>query len=236
MKRILIAMSALIMSSVMLIAQPKIEVVGGTTKNWGTVSPSQSPLKYDLIIRNTGNQNLKISNVRPTCGCTTAPLEKDELKPNESTKISITFNVAQNSGPVSKQIFIYSNDPVNPSINYTLMAEVVRPLTVSPSTHMSFKDLVVGLVGESTLKIKNTSNKNITMTDFKTTPAELTINLSGTKRLRPGEEVELKAKIMPLRVGNLNTRISIKTDHPDFPQLEIHGFGRVGESPIFNNR
>ncbi|MBS3999215.1 MAG: DUF1573 domain-containing protein [Desulfobulbaceae bacterium] len=236
MKMIIIAFVALFLSSAVLVAQPKIEVVGGTTKNWGTVAPADSPLKYDLVVKNTGNQNLKISNVRPTCGCTTAPLEKDELKPNESTKIAITFNVAQNSGPVQKQIMIYSNDPVNPSINYTLMAEVVRPLTVSPSNHMSFRDLVVGGVGESTLKIKNTSNRNITMTDFNTTPSELTINLSGTKRLRPGEEIELKAKILPLKTGNLNTRISIKTDHPDFPQLEIHGFGRVGESPIFNNR
>ncbi|MCO5249996.1 MAG: DUF1573 domain-containing protein [Candidatus Kapabacteria bacterium] len=236
MKKSIIIFAALILSSVVIMAQPKIEIVGGTTKNWGTVAPADSPLKYDLIVKNSGNQNLKISNVRPTCGCTTAPLEKDELKPNESTKISITFNVSQNSGPVQKQIMVYSNDPVNPSINYTLMAEVVRPLTVSPSNHLSFRDLVVGSVGESTLKIKNTSNRNITMTDFKTTPSELTINLSGKKRLRPGEEIELKAKVLPLKTGNLNTRISIKTDHPDFPQLEIHGFGRVGESPIFNNR
>lgn len=235
MKILLIVSASFILSVAALIAQPKIELVGGTTKDWGKVSPSESPLKYNLVIRNTGNQILKISNVRPTCGCTTAPLEKNELKPNETTKVDITFNVAQNTGPVSKQIFIYSNDPINPSIIYTLMAEVVRPLTILPSTHMSFRDLVIGMTGESKLTIKNTSNRNITMSDFKTSPEELTINLSGTKRLRPGEEVELIATIRPRRVGNINTRISITTDHPEFPTVDIHGFGRVGESPIFNN-
>jgi len=218
-----------------LFAQPKLQIVGGDTKDWGKVTLKQSPLKYDLVLKNTGNQKLKISRLKATCGCTTAPLKKDELNPGESTTVEVSLSIQGNSGKMHKQISIETNDPERPFINYMLIAEVVLPLTVSPTTYLPFNNLQVGVNSESKLKIKNTSSNNITLTDVKTNIPELSVNLKNNMVLKPGQEVDLVAKLRPSKSGNVSARISIKTNNQEIPELVINGFGKVEPSPFFNN-
>lgn len=219
-----------------VIAQPKLEIEGGFTKNWGAVTPKDSPLKTSIVIKNTGTDDLMISKLKPSCGCTTAPLKKNQLKPGESTDVEVTFNVASNTGPVKKTITIETNDPKNSHINYLLEAEVVRPLTILPSSYMTFNTMQVGMEGKAQVKVKNTSNESITIMDPKTEPTDMKVNLSGKKRLKPGEEYEITVKLTPKKAGPINTKLSFKTSSVDFPVVEIFGYGRVAESPIFNNR
>lgn len=216
-------------------SQPKIEIVGGATKDWGKVTPKQSPLKHEMIIKNVGNQTLKITRVKPTCGCTTAPLNKSELKPGETTTIDVTLSIQGNSGKMHKQIAIESNDPNNSYLNYMLIADVVLPLTVSPTTYIPFNDLQVGTESIAKLKIKNTSDANIVLSKFQTNMPEIQLNLNKETTLKPGQEIELITKVKPSKSGNLSARISITTSNKEFPELIINGFGTVKPSPFFNN-
>jgi len=216
-------------------AQPKLELVGGDTKNWGRVTLKQSPLKFNLVLKNSGNQELKITRLKPTCGCTTAPLKTNELKPGESTTVEVSLSIQGNSGKLHKQIAIETNDPAKPYVNYMLIAEVVLPLTVSPTTYLPFSNLQVGVESQAKLKIKNTSEGSITLTEIKTNLPELKVNLKNDLLLKPGQEVELIAKIKPGKSGNLSARVSIKTNNVEIPELVINGFGKVEPSPFFNN-
>lgn len=218
-----------------LFAQPKLEIVGGDTKDWGKVTLKQSPLKYNLVLKNAGSQPLKLIKVKPTCGCTTAPLKKDELSPGESTTVEVTLSIQGSSGKVHKQIAIETNDPQKPYINYMLQAEVVLPLTVSPTTYLVFDKLQVGIETQSKLKIKNTSENKIVLSNVKTNVPELKVNLKNEQVLMPGQEIDLVAKVKPGKSGNFSARISIATNHPEIPELVINGFGQVQPSPFFNN-
>jgi hypothetical protein len=101
---------------------------------------------------------------------------------------------------------------------------------------MSFTNLQVGMTGESKVTIKNTSNELITLSDVKTTPEELKVNIIDKIILKPGEEFELIGKIKPTKAGSVNTRVTIKTSHPDSSELSIPGYGTVADSPIFINK
>ena len=125
-------------------SQPKIDVVGGQNCDWGRISPKDNPLKRDVVIRNAGNQKLILKNVKPTCGCTTAPMEKSELEPGESTKLKVTLNIGGNSGPLTKYINIESNDPNTPLFVLNLKANVVRALEVTPTTFLAFNFISSG--------------------------------------------------------------------------------------------
>jgi hypothetical protein len=217
-------------------AQPKIEIIGGDKYDWGKVKPKDSPLKTKVLVKNTGNEDLKILNVKPSCGCTAAPIDKNILKPNETATIDLSFNVGNNPGVNSKTLTITSNDPSNGTKIFRLQAELVKPVTFSPSQYFTFANLKVGTEATSTLTIENISGKEIKISDIDINPKDLKINLKDGKVLKAGEKFDLTAKITPDKAGYLNCTVNMKTNHPDQPEISVTGYGKVEESAVFNNK
>jgi Protein of unknown function (DUF1573) len=68
--------------------------------------------KYPHTFRftNTGNAPLIITQVNPSCGCTTAKdWPQQPIAPGETGQISVEFNSNGNSGPIDKSISILTN-------------------------------------------------------------------------------------------------------------------------------
>ncbi len=222
-----------------LSAQPKLEIVEndhlkGETYDWGTISFKQSPLKADITLKNSGTEKLTLNDPKPTCGCTTAPLEKKELAPGESTTMHVTLNVSH-AGPVTKSISLTSNDPNSATKIMYLKANIERALNLSPS-YLSFSDLEVGKESTVTVKVVNSSKEDVTISDFSASNGAK-INLDKPVVIKAGGEVSLTASAKPDKVGYYNTTVTMKTTHPDFPTLEVQGYGNVMEpkqSKVFN--
>lgn len=227
-------LSVLMIASVAY-AQPKLEIVGGNSYDWGKVGPKDSPLKTKVKIKNTGNEQLLITNVKPSCGCTTAPLDKDKLAPGETATIDVSFNVGSNAGVNSKTIRISSNDPANSTTIFRLSADVEKAVVLSPA-FFAFNQMEVGKEESSKVSIKNTGKKPLTISNITKSPADLKINLSGTKTLKPGESFDLVAKVTPTAPGYMNCWVKMKTNSDEDPEISISGYGSVKESPIFNNK
>jgi hypothetical protein len=218
-----------------LYAQPKLEIEGGTTHDWGTISFKESPLKADIKLKNVGTEPLSLNDPKPSCGCTTAPLENKELKPGESTVMHVTLN-AYTAGPVTKSITITSNDPNNSSVVMYLKANIERALNIAPS-YLSFNNLETGKEQSVSVKVVNSSKQDVTLSDFTATNGAH-VNFTKPVVVKAGGEVELTATAKPDKVGYYNTTVSMKTNHPDFPVLEVQGYGNVMEpqqSKVFNS-
>lgn len=240
--KILTAFSIFFLATVMY-SQPKLEIVGGDTYDWGKVKLSDGPLKATVKIKNSGTEELIIQNVKPSCGCTTAPLDKDRLKPGETAKLDITLKISH-GGKVSKSIRISSNDPKVPNKALVIAADVVEMLKVEPYSSISFKELQVGRESQASVSIFNYDKMPVKIkladidpnymiislkdSDGKTTNKEAVIN--------PGKKVEIKLKVTPQASGYFRSNIKFETDHPDHKVLEIRGYGNVTESPIYNSK
>src|SRR5438105_11547865 len=90
-RSILLAAALMTLAAGSAFAQGKLEVIGGDTYDWGAVAPAK--LKTVIQIKNVGTDSLVISNVHPSCGCTTAPIDKSMLKPGEIGKISVEIDM-----------------------------------------------------------------------------------------------------------------------------------------------
>lgn len=233
-KKIIIAAFILSMTA-SLNAQPKLTVLEGTTKDWTEVKPEESPLTTDFTIKNTGTELLVISNVRPTCGCTTAPLDRDSLMPGETANLHVSLNIGGSAGKLSKQIRIYSNDPENKTEVITLKANIIRPVSIRPSTYLQFREMQVGTQAQASLFLKNNTSESLTLSNFDVEPMEMSINLIGNVTLAPGEEIELVATVNPKKPGYFNAKVSMNTSNESQKNLTIKGFGKIEESPIFNS-
>ncbi len=234
MKRYLL-LALLVLFPFFVFAQPKLEIVGGDSYDWGTVKPTQDPLKAKIKIKNVGTELLKITEVKPGCGCTTAPLDKNELKPGEEASLDVTLRIAGFSGNVTKSIRIASNDPSNPNKYLYLKANVFHPISITPTSYLAFNEMTVGQEATAKVTLKNNTSQDITITDVEVVPDNLNVNLPKKLVLKANESYDVIAKFIPDKKGYFNCSIKMKTSNSDQKEIVIPGYGNVKESPIFNN-
>lgn len=63
-----------------------------------------------IEITNSGKTDLIIKNIRATCGCTVPKWNKQAIKPNEKSTITIAFTPSK-IGYFAKDITVFSNTP-----------------------------------------------------------------------------------------------------------------------------
>jgi len=102
--------------------------------------PSTPPVTHRFKVLNAGQAPLTISQLKPSCGCTSTIIGKQVVGPGERTELEITFNPAGYQGPVQKSLEVVSDDPNAPSQILTFEATVQFPVTVSPD-QILFQDL-----------------------------------------------------------------------------------------------
>ncbi len=228
MKRALLMAAFVVLgATTALLAQPKLEIEGGNTYDWGVVGPKQSPLEAEVYLKNVGDKELIISKVKPGCGCTTAPLEKDRLQPGEKTKIDVTLRVNNSSGPIQKSITITSNDVENAKTILYLKANINRPIQVSPR-YLYFNDMETGQKATANVTIRNTSKRDVKLSDI-VTDSGVTLNIGKTATLKAGGSLDVVATVVPQKKGYFSATITMNSDHPEYDKVEVKGYGNVKE-------
>lgn len=93
--------------------------------DWGTI-PTIPPVAQTFPIQNTGNEPLLITSVVTSCGCTTASLSSSVIPPGQRADLKVTFdpNFHKTSGPVTRLVWLRTNDPDLPLIEIRLDANV----------------------------------------------------------------------------------------------------------------
>ncbi len=94
--------------------------------DFGDVKQGES-VNTEFKFTNTGKQDLNILKVKTTCGCTASSPEKTVIKPGESSMIKATFHSAGKSGKQSKDITVYTNDPLNSEVTLKIMSNIILP-------------------------------------------------------------------------------------------------------------
>jgi len=95
--------------------------------DWGTI-PRQPVVSQTFPIQNTGSQPLLITSVVTSCGCTTADLSASLIPAGQRADLTVIFdpNFHDTSGPVTRLVWLETNDPDMPVVELRMDA-VVRP-------------------------------------------------------------------------------------------------------------
>ena len=210
------AVAALALITVSATAQQKagkIEIVNGTTYDWGNVAPGD--LKATIEVKNTGEGVLNVKEVRPGCGCTAAPIDKNVLNPGEVGKISVTLRASTSTGPLQKSITVTSDDPQTPVTIIYLKANVKRPFRVDPDW-ISVLNGKLGVESAVTVNIQNTGDEALTIFPPEANvTATVRFDLTAPKNLKPGESTPLTVFVTPTKVGPIAGQVKIKTSSKD---------------------
>jgi hypothetical protein len=219
-----------------------------TTYNVGNVFDHEEQ-KFAFEFTNTGSENLVISRVQSSCGCTAGDLEKTEYAPGESGKIDVTFNPKGKKGEQRRQLTVYSNDSSGRETILTVTGSVTQLVAVDPAV------LSLGTVpkGQSTTKYITVTGRTPDFEVTRATPGDLEIfkvKVLGTEVVEepapapiaaPGQPApEEKPKTEQLRrttlevtlsenarIGRIDDRITIRTNDPRRPIVQAQVIANV---------
>jgi hypothetical protein len=204
-----------------LIAQPKIMIEGGDVINWGSIMHSDESLKTKVKILNIGNDTLKISSVKPGCGCTTAPLDKTIIEPNGFANMDITLSLPGNAGKFAKNIDIMSNDTLEPKKVIWLRLEVIFPLSFFPQKGIKMGNMVVNAENKGKVILKNASKEKIYLKQIEFEPADMILNIKNDDFILPNGDIVIEATVKPSIPGAFSGKINFKTTEATMPRVEL---------------
>ncbi len=155
------------------------------------------PAVRDVEFKNTGDKELIIDNIKASCGCSAGKLEKNNYQPNESGKVSVTFNPKGRSGKQTKTLTFISNDAQNKTLSLNFTANVVPVYEILPNRlDFSFKEDGAGYVEtEKKFSVVNKWNNPIIVESVRSQNDNVTVTGSTGMEVAPGKSAEYTAKV-----------------------------------------
>ena len=114
-------------------AQPKSPrvVIPEPSFNFGSV-PQGQRVVHEFELRNTGDADLSIQRVSPSCGCTATTVSSNVIKPGGSEKIKVEFDTAGFSGVKTKLVQVLTNSVDKSELTLMLTGTIVRGVGLTP--------------------------------------------------------------------------------------------------------
>lgn len=183
---------------------------------------------HDFWFTNPGTDVLRVTNVRTSCGCTTAGAWDREIPPGESGRIPIQISTAKVSGKFSKTITVDTNVKESPQVMLRIEGEVWRPVEVTPP-HLSF--------GRLTANATQPMTAEATIVNNMTEPLEIKGVTSQNPAFRAEAipiETGKRYKLVvtanpPFATGNLTSQIKIQTNIASSPEVLVVASAYVPE-------
>src|SRR3989304_170994 len=223
MKKILLLLVVCTTISFAQLLDPKL-VLQQNEHDFGDIKQGEK-VSHIFVLTNSGGDLLKITDILPSCGCTAAMPEKNELTPGESTNLNVTFNSAGRFGKQKKLVKINSNDPENPQQIITIKGVVVLPDAENstypvlhfPEAHHDFGQVQEGKVVEYTFAFENSGKSILKISDIKTS-CGCTAALVSSEKLEPNQQGTLKVELDTFnRKGKMSRTITITSNDPKNP-------------------
>jgi len=222
-----IAIAMLVLAPLGGLAQPKLEVLGGSSIDFGDIDRG-TVLEKIIKLRNVGDTTLVIQKVEASCGCTGTLVSQDRIQPGETGEVKITFKSGGFSGPVHKSITVVSNSAREERYPIAFTVNVVQEVVLSPG-QILFRDAEVGNARTITLTLRNDGKEPFKLTGFTSSVEGLTLSLP-EEPIEPGKSVEFAGVFKPTAVKQvLSDYVTIKTTSKKQPEVNLPVFGNVKE-------
>ena len=213
----------LITLSCLLVAQPKVDVIGGTNLDFGNLYTGNTH-KQNVTLRNIGTDTLIVTNVSASCGCTGTLMTNDHIMPGDSGILSITFNPTRFGGKVEKAVTFDVNDTTKRHVRVVFKANVIKVVEVSPE-YLIFK-ITQDSTGSGSVTIKNIGQNTIHI--LSATPSSDDVKATFSKNaIHPGDEREIEVSFKPKSTGTVKGTLNILTDDEHVHSINMRYFALV---------
>jgi len=199
-----------------VVKSPKM-VLDKVLHDFGEIGPGAAGTA-EFTIKNEGTAPLKITQVRVCCGVVARGVEaNDQLKPGESAVLELDYRAGMQPSPVTRRIYLRSNDPINGVATLTLKAKIARRVECMPTSLKLF--LKQENAGAKDITLRSVDDKPFSIKGFRSTANAVTAQFDPEKQ---ATEFVLKPQAnMEKLQRNLRGQISIDLTHPECKNIRV---------------
>lgn len=189
------------------------------SKDFGTV-PFGPVLVHHFKITNTTNQQVFISSARVSCGCVSATIPVNSLRPGESTYLTANMDTKRFIGP--KEVTVYVNF-ASPHEEVTLSVRANRNDNFSKSAEqITLGQIRKGATGTSNIQVTMRNDPSFEIRGASSGTDFVTASYKLVRRDRAEVVYEIAATMKPgLDVGSWTTDVVFNTSSGTLPQVRV---------------
>jgi hypothetical protein len=212
------------------------------THDFGTIAEGVQA-SYEFVVKNVGDKPLVITQVQPSCGCTTPDWTKDPIMPGKTGVIKALYNSTGRPGPFHKSITVMSNGatpqavifikgevgPKDLKTEHTPEQKANSPRLAVGTTSHSFGKLEKGQKAVAKFTIKNTGRQDLVVQGVKANCNCVTYKVSQPS-IKPGQQATLELTYVPTMLREQNEVVTIVSNDIVMPDLKLTLKANVVES------
>lgn len=165
----------------------------------GTINEVDGKKECSFDFKNAGKENLIISKVQVSCGCTTVEYPQNAVEKKGKGSIKVVFDPSNRPGDFSKTITVFSNSLTNPRIILTISGNVnPKPQTLEEVYKLKLGPLNTNKDRINFNKIPNSKLSYDTLLVYNSTDSVLSISFNNVP-----EHISLKAEPQTLAPGKI---------------------------------
>lgn len=217
------------------------------THDFGTIAEG-TLATYEFLVKNVGDQPVIISNVQPSCGCTTPEWPKEPILPGKIVKIKAMYNSTGRPGPFYKSITVTSNaetpskvlyikgavGPKDLKTNYTEEQKSNSPRLAVGRTSYNFGKLEKGQKAIARFTIKNNGISPLIIQGVSAACNCVSYKVSAPE-IKAGQQATLELIYSPMLLKEQNEVVTVLSNDIVMPGLRLTLKADVVESLASKN-
>jgi hypothetical protein len=187
-------------------------------RNLGRIE-SNKEIREKFILKNPGDEPLKITDVHSSCGCTSAYVDSRSINPGAETFVELLFDPKGMSGKQVARVVLTTNSSQTPSITLLVEADVIKRVEIIPEQAF-FPQTPGDKPLTTSAQVISSDAEPFKILSVTSSADWLTASAEPVDAAKGQYKINLSAKSgMPQ--GMHSARVTIRTDAKLFPQVVL---------------
>ena len=200
------------------------------THDFGTVAVA-SKTEFVFPIRNTTNQDIHISHVRASCGCTTPILKQQWIKQGEEGELTARYNTDSFWGKKGATLTVVIDRPQYAEVQLRVDGYIRRDMVVNPGS-VDFGKITVGENAEKKVSVAYAGRSDWQILSVQSPKSFISTEIVEKSRSGQRVDYELVVKLADgVETGFLRDELVLQTNDRSMPRVPLLVTAQV-ESPL----
>ena len=197
-----------------------------TSHNFGTVAKG-SKTEFRFVYRNLYEEDVHVSSVRTSCGCTQPAITKKLIKTHETGEIVAAFNTRTFLGQHGATLTVTFDQPFYAEVQLRVAGNIRGDVTFEPAS-VNLGNVDLGRGAEQVVRVTHIGATPWEITDVRSANVNFEVLLSQPQHTGSQSAYDLTLRLKPdAPAGYINDQLILVTNDPRASQIPMDVEGRV---------